>query len=163
MQDAWLPLRLVLALALGAIPALSQAPPQRKPQPAAKAVHQPLTAKALVQRESPAIVTVFNIGASGKPESMGSGFIVRSDGVVVTNFHVVRGAMEAQIKLKTGEIYDRVTVFDFDERRDIAILTIRARDLPTVQLGDSEKAVPGDKAYAIGNPEGFDTRCPTAW
>ncbi|HUJ39033.1 MAG TPA: S1C family serine protease [Candidatus Acidoferrales bacterium] len=153
MQRAWLPLGIGLLLS-GVSPVYAQAPTHR-PQPVAKPLTA-LSAKALVQRESPAIVTVFNVGTSGRPEAMGTGFIVRADGVVVTNFHVVRGATDAQVKLKTGEIYDRVTVFDYDERRDIAILKIRARELPTVQLGDSEKVVPGDKAFAIGNPEGFD-------
>jgi S1-C subfamily serine protease len=49
-----------------------------------------------------------------------------------------------------------VMVYDFDQRRDIAVLKIRANGLQTVTLGDSGKLVPGDKAYAIGNPEGYD-------
>ncbi|MGB0036018.1 MAG: trypsin-like peptidase domain-containing protein [Candidatus Acidiferrales bacterium] len=157
MQRAFRSLVVLPALLVASAATFAQAP-ARKPQPASKPTGQTgvLSAKSLVQRESPAIVTVFNVGASGKPEAMGSGFIVRADGVVVTNFHVVRGASDAQVKLKNGEIYDNVLMFDFDQRRDIAILKIRATNLPTVHLGDSEKLVPGDKAFAIGNPEGYD-------
>jgi hypothetical protein len=112
--------------------------------------------KQILQRESPAIVAVYSVDKSGKPFAYGSGFIVRSNGVVVTNFHVIKGAYDAQIKLKNGEVYENVLVLDYDQRHDVAVLKIRAISLPTVTLGDSAVVEPGDRAYAIGNPEGFD-------
>jgi len=112
--------------------------------------------KQILQRESPAIVTVYSVDKSGKPFALGSGFVVRPNGVVITNYHVIKGASDAQIKLKNGEIYENVLVLDYDKRRDIVVLKIRAVGLPTVTLGDSTSAEPGDRAYAIGNPEGYD-------
>lgn len=116
----------------------------------------PLEPKQILQKESPAIVTVYAVDKDHKPFALGTGFIVRPNGVVVTNFHVVKGAYDAQIKMKDGEIYDNVTVLDYDERRDVIVLKIRALDQPTVTLGDSSTVEAGDRAYAIGNPEGYE-------
>ena len=60
----------------------------------------------------------------GEPASNGSGFIVRQDGVIVTNLHVLQGIEAVAIKLPNGEVYDRVFVLDIDEPRDLAILQI---------------------------------------
>ena len=134
--------------------ALPQKPAPR-PQPLASQTKQPLEPKQILQRESPGIVTIYAVDRSGKPFALGSGFIVRSNGVIVTNFHVVRGAFDAQIELKQGEIYEHVRVIDYDERRDVIILKISALDLPTVTLGESSTVEAGDRAYAIGHPEGL--------
>lgn len=117
----------------------------------------PMEPKQILQRESPGIVLVTSVDASGKPIALGSGFVVRADGIVVTNFHVVQGAADAQIKLKDGEIYDSALVQDFDVRRDVVILKYRAMNLPIVTLAQATTPVEtGDRAYAIGNPEGLD-------
>jgi len=112
--------------------------------------------KAIVQRESPAIVAVYNLNAKGEVQGTGTGFIIRPDGVMITNFHVIQGARDALIKLKNGEVYDRVWVIDAHPRRDIAVLKIQAIGLPTVTLGDSERSEQGDWCVAIGNPKGLE-------
>jgi len=89
-------------------------------------------------------------------QSIGSGFVVNPDGVIVTNYHVIRGANALQIKMKDGEIYDRVDVVDHDERRDLAVIKSRAfKKLPTLTLA-SEQPEPGEEAVAIGNPQGLE-------
>jgi len=130
-------------------PAAKSLPSQSKNSP------QPMEPKQILQREAPGIVTIYAVDKSGKPFALGTGFIVRSNGVVVTNFHVVKDAYDAQVKLKDGEIYEHVRVLDYDERRDVIILKISALDLATVTLGDSSGVEAGDRAYAIGNPEGL--------
>ena len=127
-------------------------PSQTKANPS----QTPLEPKQILQKESPAIVTVYAVDKDHKPFALGTGFIVRPNGVVVTNFHVVKDAYDAQIKMKDGEIYDNVTVLDYDERRDVIVLKIRALDQSTVTLGDSSTVEAGDRAYAIGNPEGYE-------
>jgi S1-C subfamily serine protease len=112
--------------------------------------------KDIVQRESSAIVSVYNLDARGEVRGTGTGFIVRAEGIVVTNFHVIEGARGALIKLKNGEVYDRVWVIDFHARRDIAVLKIQAVGLPTVTLGDSSAMEQGDWCVAIGNPKGLE-------
>jgi S1-C subfamily serine protease len=77
-------------------------------------------------------------------------------GIIVTNFHVIRGAASLQVKMKDGEIYDRVEVLDYDQRRDIAVLKIRAfKTLPSLALADREVEA-GEEAVAIGNPQGLE-------
>lgn len=115
-----------------------------------------LSVKDIIQRESPAIVSVYNLNAQGEVVATGTGFIVRPDGVVITNFHVIRGASGALVKLKNGEVYDRIWVIDFHPRRDIAILKIEGYKLPTVTLGDSQAVEQGDWCVAIGNPKGLE-------
>jgi hypothetical protein len=89
-------------------------------------------------------------------KSIGSGFVADPSGIIVTNFHVIRGASSLQVKMKDGEIYDRVEVLDYDQRRDIAVLKIRAfKTLPSLPLSDKEIDT-GEEAVAIGNPQGLE-------
>jgi S1-C subfamily serine protease len=111
----------------------------------------------LVERAGPSVVFIGNVGRSGEVESIGSGFIVKSDGFVVTNFHVVEGAQALMVKTMDGEVYDRIKVIDYDQRRDLAVIKIPAyRSFPTVPLGDSSNVKVGMEAVAIGNPQGLE-------
>jgi len=89
---------------------------------------------------------------------LGSGMIYRSDGLILTNAHVVRGAANktVTVKLADGRTFDKARVLGIDERTDIAVVKIDATDLPTVKLGDSDEARVGDWAIAVGNPFGLD-------
>ena len=115
------------------------------------------TVPALVTAMSPAVVFIGNVNRSGQVTSIGSGFVVDPNGIIVTNYHVIEGAQALQIKMKDGEIYDRVDVVDFDVRRDLAVLKIRAfKSLPSVKLGDSGRLEVGEDVVAIGNPKGLE-------
>jgi hypothetical protein len=115
------------------------------------------TVPALAASMSPAVVFIGNIDESGQVVSIGSGFVVDSNGMIVTNYHVIHGARALQIKMKDGEIYDRVDVVDFDVRRDLAVLKIRAfKSLPSVKMGDSGRLEVGEDVVAIGNPKGLE-------
>lgn len=84
----------------------------------------------------------------------GSGFIIKKDGYILTNEHVVRNAQKLQVTLFTGKKYDG-RVIGTDPQTDLAVVKINAKDLPEVQMGDSSKLVPGQWVVAIGNPYGF--------
>jgi serine protease Do len=86
--------------------------------------------------------------------AIGSGFIVRADGYVLTNNHVIEGAKEIVVTLADGRKFQGETM-GRDPRNDLAIVKIDAKGLPAVQLGDSDKIRPGDFAIAIGNPYGL--------
>ena len=87
--------------------------------------------------------------------SLGSGFIVSADGYVLTNHHVVDGADKVTVKLSdTREFQARVV--GSDEKSDIALLKIDAKDLPVLRLGDSKDLRPGQWVVAIGSPFGLD-------
>ncbi|GAB4529431.1 MAG: HhoA/HhoB/HtrA family serine endopeptidase [Pleurocapsa sp.] len=85
----------------------------------------------------------------------GSGFIIGSDGRLITNAHVVDGADKVQVTLKDGQVYEG-TVVGSDSVTDVAVVKIDATDLPTVTLGNAEELTPGEWAIAIGNPLGLD-------
>lgn len=85
----------------------------------------------------------------------GSGFIVSSDGRLLTNAHVVADAKTVQVTLKDGRSLEGKVV-GVDSVTDVAVVKIRATDLPTAKLGNSQNIVPGQWAIAIGNPLGLD-------
>jgi Do/DeqQ family serine protease len=89
-------------------------------------------------------------------EGTGSGFIIDSSGVVVTNAHVVDGATEVSVVLKDGRSYTGEVVGQ-DSLTDVAVIRIQPDEaLPVVSLGNSETLRPGEWAIAIGNPLGLD-------
>lgn len=85
----------------------------------------------------------------------GSGFIVSSDGYVLTNAHVVARAEEVTVKTNDRREY-RAEVVGVDEATDVAVLKIDARGLPTVRIGDPSSLRPGQWVVAIGSPFGFE-------
>ena len=88
-------------------------------------------------------------------QSEGSGFIVRPDGYIFTNFHVVEAAEHVDVKLKDGREFP-AKVVGTDEKTDIAVVKIDAKDLPVVQMGDSDAVRVGQFAFAIGAPFKLD-------
>ncbi len=85
----------------------------------------------------------------------GSGFIINTDGNIITNAHVVSGADKVTVILKDGRQIEG-KVLGSDELTDIAVVQAKADNLPTVSLGSSQNLQPGDWAIAIGNPLGLD-------
>ena len=83
------------------------------------------------------------------------GFIVRSDGVILTNAHVVNGASEVMVRLTDRREYT-AKVIGVDTKSDIAVIKIEAKDLPTVKIGDSHSLKVGEWVLAIGAPFGFE-------
>ncbi len=90
-----------------------------------------------------------------RTHSLGSGFIIREDGYIVTNNHVVDGATEITVKLLDGR-HSPAKLIGRDPKTDIALLKIEARNLPVVAFGDSNKLDVGEPVMAIGNPFGLE-------
>jgi S1-C subfamily serine protease len=88
-------------------------------------------------------------------EGTGSGFIINSDGQILTNNHVVQGATTLTVKLADQKEY-KAKVLGRDPRADLALIKIEAPGkLPALHLGESDNVVVGQKVLAIGNPFGF--------
>jgi serine protease Do len=85
---------------------------------------------------------------------LGSGFIVRADGVIVTNAHVVAGANSISVAMRDGTTYP-ARLLGKDETNDLAVLKIDAKGLPIAPLGHSDDLIIGEWVIAIGNPYGF--------
>lgn len=90
----------------------------------------------------------------------GSGFILNSNGQIVTNAHVVEGADTVNVILKDGRTF-KGKVLGSDRLTDVAVIKIEANNLPVVTLGNSEQLKPGEWAIAIGNPLGLDNTVTT--
>ncbi len=96
-----------------------------------------------------------NSDGAAQVTSLGSGFIISADGVVVTNNHVIEAADAIEVILQNGQRFEAVVV-GRDPATDIAVLRMRARNaLPFVEMGDSDTARVGDIVLAIGNPFGL--------
>jgi Do/DeqQ family serine protease len=92
---------------------------------------------------------------------MGSGFVVSSDGLILTNAHVVEGSDGVKVTLKNGQTYEG-KVMGTDSLTDVAVIKIEAdAELPAVTFADSDELQPGEWAIAIGNPLGLDNTVTT--
>jgi len=87
-------------------------------------------------------------------QGVGSGVIVNPDGYILTNHHVVDGALEIKVEMTDNRTYTAKLVGS-DQASDLAVLKIDARSLPTLSLGDSDKVRVGDIVLALGNPLGI--------
>jgi len=102
--------------------------------------------------------SVVFIGVYDSQENLvlfGSGFFISSDGLLITNYHVIEKAYSAVIKRIDGKFYDEVYLISYDEDKDIALLKVNEANSPFSILGDSQTASQGDKVITIGNPQGF--------
>jgi len=97
-------------------------------------------------------------GEGGAPEgrrASGSGFLIRQDGYLVTNAHVVSDAERIQVKLSDGRRFEGRLV-GLDERVDLALVKIEATGLPVADLGDSNRLRVGELVLALGHPFGLE-------
>jgi serine protease Do len=112
----------------------------------------------VVQRVAPDPFDVYFGGRSGTQTSagLGTGFIIRPDGVIVTNAHVVAGATSISVMLRDGTTYP-ARMIGTDETNDLAVIQVKTKvsGLPVAPLGDSDNLLVGEWAIAIGNPYGF--------
>jgi serine protease Do len=157
------------------VPAPRSASPQQLPEPPASTSVPASRRTAIVtavERVAPAVVTVqtqtverrpidpfdfyFGRGGGGEQRSagLGTGFIVREDGVIVTNAHVVAGATQVLVAMRDGKRL-AARVVGADETNDLAVLKVDAKGLPVAPLGSSDNLLVGEWSIAIGNPFGF--------
>ena len=101
-----------------------------------------------------------DLDIEGMPEqrqrgAVGSGFLISTDGYIMTNNHVVADASEIQVTLNDRRVYD-AKVIGLDEPSDLALLKIDVTDLPYVEFGNSDSLRVGDWVLAIGSPFGLE-------
>jgi len=140
---------LLAALFAVLFPVLSQA--QSSETPAVE-----LDAQDIYKMASPSVVKIETCDDDGNFTKSGSGFLVNSDGRILTAFHVIAHTKRAKVTLANHDVYDPVYVLDVDRARDIAFLKIKAVNLPYLKLGRSASVQVGNKLFAIGNPFGLE-------
>ena len=111
-----------------------------------------LTISEINSKNADAVVEIMTT-VGGTSEGAGSGVIVKSNGYIVTNYHVIDGATTIAVRLHSGKSYS-ASVVGYDEQTDIAVLKIDATKLNAVTIGRSSKLAVGDLAVVIGNPLG---------
>ena len=99
----------------------------------------------------------YGLPQSRQQKGSGSGVIIRPDGYIVTNNHVVNGATSIQVTLNNNQQYD-ATVVGTDPATDVAIIKVDANNLPTIPMGDSDALRLGEWVLAIGSPLGAQLR-----
>jgi len=130
----------VLAMLLCAVAATAQSAPE---------------ASEVINRITAATVLILSGEGAGRLNSISSGVIVRSNGVLLTAYHAIKNAREVQVRLKSGDVYDQAVLIGTDERRDVVALKIPATNLPTLPLGSGEDVKAGDPAYVVSNSSGL--------
>lgn len=91
---------------------------------------------------------------SARDSWLGSGFVIESSGVIMTNHHVLAGATSAKVTFQDGKSYDVVGTKLLDASQDVAVVKVNAVDLPVLELADSLPRK-GDVAIALGAPHGL--------
>lgn len=123
--------------------------------PAALLLEQEQKIIDIVKRISPAVVGVTTYDEKGEQSGSASGIIVRQDGTVLTNDHVVRGEARVMVNLASGKEL-QATSLGGDPTLDLAVIRIEGNGYPVAQLGDSDTLQVGQIVIAIGNPYGFE-------
>ena len=117
-------------------------------QPAEKSVAD------IAAEVKPSLVKVIQEGRQGR-DGLGSGFVLREDGLIATNRHVIGEARRIKVEMSDGKVEDVTEIFATDARMDLAILRIARKDLKPLPLGDSAALRQGERIVAMGNPVGL--------
>ncbi len=118
-----------------------------------------MSLSAIYQANVPAIVGISNettsnvFGQTSTTASTGTGFIISSDGEILTNYHVVEGAQALNVTLSNGKTYP-ARVLGYEADSDVALIKIDVTGLPVCKLGNSDELYVGAQIAAIGNPLG---------
>lgn len=133
--------------------------PPRETQPLATSSGEQMTLNQIYTSNVPAIVGITNeftqtvFGQTSTAASSGSGFIITSDGEILTNYHVVEGAERLIVTLNDGREYP-ATLIGYEAESDVALIKIDAENLPVCAIGNSDAVYVGEQIAAIGNPMG---------
>jgi tetratricopeptide (TPR) repeat protein len=116
---------------------------------------QDLDAEKISKEASSSVMLVLS-EKNGEVSSLGTGFVVSENGLLITNFHVIDKADMLSVKSFTGGTYKVTDILAKDEKRDIAILKIAAKKLPILELADSDLVKQGMPIAVLGNPDGLE-------
>ncbi len=142
-------LLLVLNTGLRAADDPEKSAPPAKP-PLDKSVEQ------LAESVRKSVVVIRVTGRDGRRLGLGTGFVVRPDGLIATNLHVIGEARPISVQLADGRRHEVVAVEASDRGLDLALIRIKADGLTALELGDSDRLKQGQPVVAVGNPQGLE-------
>jgi regulator of sirC expression with transglutaminase-like and TPR domain len=144
------PLRAVLGLAL-VLGGTGLSPGEEGAKPAAARTVEEIAASA---RKS--VVMILSTGRDGKRQGVGTGFVVGRDGLIATNLHVIGEGRPITVQTADGKHHEATAVHATDRASDLAVIRIAAKELPALELGDSDALKQGQPVVALGNPAGLE-------
>jgi len=92
---------------------------------------------------------------AGRLHSIATGTVISKDGVILTAYHAIKNAAEVQVRLSNGDVFDRVELLGYDERRDVAALKISAGALAALAPSNTVNLAQGDPVFAVTNAGGL--------
>jgi serine protease Do len=110
--------------------------------------------EAIAAEVKPSVVKVMQVGRDGV-DGLGAGFVVREDGLIATNLHVIGEARRLEVEMANGDKHEVVEVTATDAHWDLALLRVAKKGLKPLPLADSESIRQGQPIVAMGNPEGL--------
>jgi S1-C subfamily serine protease len=110
----------------------------------------------VVKQSSDAVVLIVISNSAGQETALGSGFLISAGGEIVTNYHVIKDAHSAIVKLSNGAFFRVDGVLASDADKDLAIIKVSGKNLPFLTLGNIDHLHVGDHVVAIGSPLGLE-------
>ncbi|MBA7529487.1 Cell division coordinator CpoB [subsurface metagenome] len=135
---------------------IEEAEEHSEPQIRTDSIGRFVSAETIYEENNKATVVIITNDKNGQLLAQGSGFIVRSDGAIVTNLHVISDATSIKIKTHTGKYLEVIGILYVDSSNDVVILKAKGENLPVVTIGNSEQIKIGEKVYVIGSPMGLE-------
>jgi len=128
-----------------------------RPSPLSPPPPQKLTTAQIAERATPSVVVVENLNENGEKAGQGSGYVFSGDGIVITNYHVIRGAKSLNVRIPGQEPYRIDSVLGYEIDHDVAALQVTGNSLPALLTETVEEPKVGDRVVAIGAPLGLES------
>ena len=116
---------------------------------------RPMTAEEIYRLASPAVFFIEALDEEGRLMRTGSGFFIAESGIAATNYHVVVGASSLRLTLDNGETVNVLGIYDFDRRKDTALIQAEGSSFPYLESADSGRIQTGATVFALGSPLGL--------
>jgi regulator of sirC expression with transglutaminase-like and TPR domain len=113
------------------------------------------TVEQLAASARKSVVMILAAGRTGKPEGVGTGFVV-GDGLIATNMHVIGDGRPITVQTSDGKRHEATAVHATDRAADLAVIRIDLKDLPALELGNSDDVKQGRDVVSLGNPRGLE-------
>ena len=114
-----------------------------------------------IAKQASSVVLVNVLNDKNEVSKIGSGFVVSADGKIMTNYHVIDGATKIEVIMSDNKKYPVLGMVNGSKDQDIAVLKIKAENLPALPLGDSDKLAIGENIVTIGSPLGLQNTVST--
>lgn len=137
--------------------ATKTAAPTDRPSPLSPPPPQKLTTAQIAEKATPSVVIVENFNEDGEKAGQGSGYIFSGDGIVITNYHVIRGAKSLSVRIPGQEPYRIDSVLGYEIDHDVAALQVSGGSLPALTTETIDEPKVGDRVVAIGAPLGLES------